>query len=341
MTTTTGAARWPGCGTRTSTTTRGSFDDALLADRAGRRALVVSLAGLLATGAIQAVVVGFSGSVGLLADTIHNVADALTALPIGLAFWAARRPATSRYTFGYGRAEDLAGLAVVMVMAASAAVAAWQAIDRLIHPRPVHDLALVAIAGIVGFAGNELAALYRIRVGTRIGSAALTADGRHARADGLTSLAVAAGAGGVALGWPQADPVIGLLITAAILAVLRGAIRDIYRRLMDAVDPGLTSQIEREIRDMPAILGCDGVRVRWIGHELHAELNITVDGALTVREAHDITEDARHLLLHRVSRLTDAIIHVNPPEGAQAHARTAHHQPERKATGLNGRVLPR
>lgn len=302
-----------------------SLDDALLSDRAARRALVVSLCGLLATGAIQAVVVGFSGSVGLLADTIHNFADALTALPIGLAFWAARRRATSRYTYGYGRAEDLAGLAVVGVMAVSAAVAAWQAIGRLTHPHQVTDLPWVAAAGVVGFAGNELAARYRIRVGTRIGSAALVADGRHARADGFTSLAVVAGAAGVALGWQRADPVIGLLITVAILAVLRGAVRDVYRRLMDAVDPDLTAQIEREAKAIPAVLGCDGVRVRWIGHELHAELNITVDGDLTVRQAHDVTEDARHQLLHQVRRLTDAIIHVNPPESVEAHARTAHH----------------
>ncbi|MCW2936152.1 MAG: cation diffusion facilitator family transporter [Actinomycetia bacterium] len=312
-----------------------SLDDALLADQAGRRALAVSLCGLLATGAIQAVIFGLSDSVGLLADTIHNLADALTALPIGLAFWAARRPATSRYTYGYGRAEDLAGLAVVVVMTVSAAVAAWQAIDRFIHPHQVHDLPWVAAAGVVGFIGNELAARYRIGVGTRIGSAALTADGRHARTDGFTSLAVVAGAAGVALGWPQADPVIGLLITVAILAVLRGAVRDIYRRLMDAVDPALTAQIERETLAIPAVLSCDGVRVRWIGHELHAELNITVDGGLTVRQAHDITEDARHLLLHHVSRLTNAIIHVNPPEGAQAHARTAHHQAARQVRRLD------
>jgi cation diffusion facilitator family transporter len=302
-----------------------SFDDALLADQAGRRALVVSLAGLLATGAVQAVVVGFSGSVGLLADTVHNFADALTALPIGLAFWAARRPPTSRYTYGYGRSEDLAGLAVVAVMTVSAGVAAWQAVNRFIHPQPVHDLPWVAAAGVVGFIGNELAARYRLRVGTRIGSAALVADGRHARTDGFTSLAVVAGAIGVALGWRQADPVIGLLITVAILAVLRGAVRDVYRRLMDAVDPALTAQVEREALSVPAVRGCDGVRIRWIGHELHAELNITVDGDLTVRQAHAVTEDTRHRLLHQVGRLTEAVIHVNPPEGEAAHARTAHH----------------
>jgi cation diffusion facilitator family transporter len=316
-----------------------SFDDALLADRAGRRALVISLAGLLAAGALQAVVVAFSGSVGLLADTVHNFADALTALPIGLAFWAARRPPTRRYTYGYGRSEDLAGLAVVAVMTVSAGLAAWQAVNRFIHPQPVHDLPWVAAAGVVGFIGNELAARYRLRVGTRIGSAALIADGRHARTDGFTSLAVVAGAVGVALGWRQADPVIGLLITVAILAVLRGAVRDVYRRLMDAVDPALTAQVEREALSVPAVRGCDGVRIRWIGHELHAELNIMVDGGLTVRQAHSVTEDTRHRLLHQVGRLAEVIIHVNPPEGEAAHARTAHHGYLSSPTRTGGAAL--
>jgi cation diffusion facilitator family transporter len=310
-----------------------SLDDAVLADRAGGRALAISLAGLLATAIVQAVIVGISGSVGLLADAIHNFADALTAIPIGLAFFVARRPPTRRYTYGYGRAEDLAGLAVVAVMTASAGVAAWQAIDRLAHPQAVHHLAWVAVAGVVGFAGNELAARYRIRVGTRIGSAALVADGHHARTDGFTSLAVVAGAGGVALGWPAADPVVGLVITVAILAVLRGAIRDIYRRLMDAIDPALVGQIEQEVCSVPGITRCDAVRVRWIGHELHAELDLTIDRDLRVSQAHELTETVRHQLLHQVRRLTDATIHVNPDggDGGDAHALTAHHYATRQA----------
>jgi cation diffusion facilitator family transporter len=239
-----------------------SLDEAVLADRAGARAPAISLTGLLVTAAAQAAIVAVSGSVGLLADTIHNFADALTAVPIGLAFWVARRPPTRSYTYGYGRAEDLAGLAVVAVMTASAAIAAWQAIGRLVHPRPVHELIWVTAAGVAGFAGNELAARYRIRIGSRIGSAALVADGHHARTDGFTSLAVVAGAGGVALGWPAADPVVGLMITIAILAVLRGAVRDIYRRLMDAVDPALVEQVENEAVSVPGIRGCDAARVR-------------------------------------------------------------------------------
>jgi len=305
----------------------GTIDGALLADQAGLRTLGISLAVLLGTGLIQVCIVAVSGSVGLLADTIHNIADALTAVPIGLAFRAARRPPTCRYTYGYGRTEDLAGLAVVVVMAASAGTAAWQAVTRLVQPGPLHHLPWVAAAGLIGFAGNEIAARYRISTGKRIGSAALIADGRHASIDGLTSLAVVAGAAGVAAGWHTADPVAGILITGAILAALGGATRGICRRLMDAVDPDLVARIEDTAGVITGVAGCGSIRVRWIGHELYAELDITVSPALTVAQAHELTEITRHRLLHEISRLTDATIHVNPQAHSDAgvHALTAHH----------------
>ena len=197
----------------------------------GMRTLWISLGLLGLTTLIQAAVTALSGSVALLGDTLHNAADALTAVPLGIAFILGRRPPTRRYTYGYGRAEDLAGIAIVLTIAASSALAAYEAITRLIHPHHVSDVIAVAAAALIGFAGNELAARYRVRTGRKIGSAALVADGLHARTDGLTSLAVLLGAGGVALGWNWADPVIGLLITLAILAVLRQAAREIYRRL--------------------------------------------------------------------------------------------------------------
>ncbi len=223
-------------------------DEALEADTDGRRALLLSLGILAATAAIQAIVVVLSGSVALLGDTLHNVADALTAVPLLIAFRLALRPATKRYTYGYGRAEDLAGIFVIAMIALSSALAAYEAIDRLLHPRDVTHLWAVAAAAVVGFAGNELVARYRIRVGRRIGSAALVADGLHARTDGFTSLAVLLGAGGVALGWSWADPVIGLAITVAILGVLRSAVRQVAARLMDgfrAIHPARTPRRRR------------------------------------------------------------------------------------------------
>jgi cation diffusion facilitator family transporter len=221
------------------------IDAVMEASKEGMRTLWISLGVLGVTALVQAAVVALSGSVALLGDTLHNAADALTAVPLGVAFVVGRRPPTRRYTYGFGRSEDLAGIAIVLTIAASSALAAYEAISRLMHPRHVSDLIAVAAAALAGFAGNELVAGYRIRTGRKTGSAALVADGLHARTDGFTSLAVLAGAGGVALGWDWADPVVGLVITVAILAVLRQAAREIYRRLMDAVDPSLAGQAKQ------------------------------------------------------------------------------------------------
>jgi cation diffusion facilitator family transporter len=304
-----------------------SVDQALTGSDSGMRCLVVSLGLLAATAAIQLVIVLFSGSIALLGDTIHNFADALTAVPLAVAFWVQRRPPTRRYTYGYGRAEDLAGAFIVAMIAGSMVLAAWAAVDRLLHPGGVRAVGWVIAAGLVGFAGNELAALYRVRVGRRIGSAALVADGRHARADGVTSLAVVAGAVGVAAGWPEADPVAGLLITVAVLAILRNAARDIYRRLMDSVDPALVGQVERVLSGVDGVQQVKTVRIRWVGHVLQAEATLVSDRDLTLSAAHAISEEAHHRLLHEVPRLGEALIHSDPSGhgGDEPHALTAHH----------------
>lgn len=280
----------------------------------GVRAVKISLLGLAVTALLQLLVVLASGSVALLADTIHNVSDALTAVPLWIAFLIGRRPATRRYTYGYGRAEDLAGLFIIAMITASAVLAAVEAIRRLLHPTPVEHLLWVAMAGLIGFAGNELVAVYRIRIGRQIGSAALVADGLHARTDGLTSLAVVVGAGGVAAGFPLADPIVGLLITVAILAVLRGAVRDIYRRLMDAVDPHLVDRAERTLLATPGVTAVRGVRMRWIGHALHAEADLDIDGGVSVTEAHRLAHDAEHRLTDAVPKLRSAAIHAYPAD---------------------------
>jgi cation diffusion facilitator family transporter len=308
-----------------------AIDSALTASAEGIRALKISLAGLAATAAFQVVIVAVSGSVALLGDTIHNFADALTAVPLGIAFLLGRRRPTKRYTYGYGRSEDLAGIFVVAMIALSSAVAAWEAVQRLLHPQTVHNLGWVAVAGLVGFAGNELVAVYRIRVGRRIGSAALVADGLHARTDGLTSLAVVIGAVGMAAGWRLADPVVGLLITVAILYVLKGAARDIYRRLMDSVEPELVDDVHDVLAAVPGVQAVEAVRIRWIGHELRAEAEIVSDRDLSLAEAHAIAEEAHHRLLHDIRRLGQATIHSSPcgHDGADPHAATSHHFPPR------------
>jgi cation diffusion facilitator family transporter len=277
---------------------------------------------------IQAVVVVFSGSVALLGDTLHNVADALTAIPLGIAFLLGRRPANRRYTYGYGRSEDLAGVVIVAVIATSAFFAGYQAIERLIHPRDVSHLWAVAAAAIVGFAGNELVARYRISVGKKIGSAALVADGLHARTDGFTSLAVLVGAAGLAVGWRWADPVVGLVITVAILFVLKDAALEIYRRLMDAVDPSIVDKVEATLKTTPGVMGVGEVRLRWIGHQLRAECEISVADDTTVVAAHAIAHSAEHELIHAVPRLRSAIVHAEPfsDDGHDHHGLIRHHR---------------
>ena len=300
-----------------------AIDSALQSSARGIRAVKISLVGLGVTAVLQLVIVVFSGSVALLADTIHNFSDALTAVPLWIAFLLGRRAATRRYTYGYGRAEDLAGLFVIAMIALSAVVAAWQAIDRLLHPAPVANLGWVALAGLLGFLGNEAVAIFRIREGSAIGSAALVADGHHARTDGLTSLAVLVGAGGVALGWQWADPVVGLAITVAILLVLRTAARDVFRRLMDGIEPELLAQAEATLAAVPGVGGVRRVRMRWIGHEIHADAALEVDPALTLIEAHSLAHRCQDQLINAVPRLQGATIQAYPCADAAAAKPTA------------------
>lgn len=291
-----------------------SVDDTLESTAAGIRTVKISLLVLGLTALIQIVIVVLSGSVALAADTIHNFADALTAVPLWIAFALGAKPATRRYTYGFGRVEDLAGSFVVAMITMSAIIAGYEAIARLIHPQQIEHVGWVALAGLVGFIGNEWVALYRIRVGHRIGSAALIADGLHARTDGFTSLAVLCSAGGVALGFPLADPIVGLLITAAILAVLRTAARDVFRRLLDGVDPAMVDAAEQALAARPGVQAVRSVRMRWIGHRLHADAELDVDPALDLAQAHRIAHDAEHELTHTVPKLTTALIHAYPAE---------------------------
>ncbi|MEV5412045.1 cation diffusion facilitator family transporter [Thermopolyspora sp. NPDC052614] len=297
-------------------------DAALESSSRGLRVLAISFAVLMATALVQATIVAASGSVALLGDTLHNFADALTAVPLAIAFSLGRRAATRRFTYGYGRAEDLAGIVIVALIALSAGMAGYEAVKRLIAPEDVQALGLVAAAGVVGFLGNEWVARYRIKVGREIGSAALVADGLHARTDGFTSLAVLLGAGGSALGFPLADPLVGLLITVAICFVLRDAAREIYHRLMDAVDPELIAQAEQILSGVPGVERVGAVRLRWIGHALRAEVEIAVRHELSLIAAHAVAVEAEHRLIHELPCLRAATVHADPdgPADIDHHA---------------------
>ena len=300
-------------------------DRALEASREGVRALKLSMVGLGATALLQAAVVVVSGSVALLSDTLHNLSDAGTALPLLVAFRLGRRRPSRRFSYGLGRAEDLAGLVVVAMIAASAVLAGWQAIDHLRNPAPIEHLGLVAAAALIGALGNEAVALYRIRVGRRIGSAALVADGLHARTDALTSLAVLVGAAGVAIGWDWADPAVGLLIAGVIVVVLFQALAGVGERLLDGVDPALVEQASVAVASVPGVQGVGQVRARWVGHRLQAEVRMTVDRDLDVATAHDLAERAQIGMLDALPVLDAAIVHVDPCDhaGTDPHARSA------------------
>jgi Co/Zn/Cd efflux system component len=186
----------------------GLVDRSIVRSRAGLKAVSLSLGVLGGTALVQAAILVLTGSVALLADLIHNVGDALTAVPLAIAFFLR--------SF---RAETLAGVAVVFAIFVSACVALYESIERLINPQDLSHLWVLAAAGVVGFVGNELAAQVRLRAGTRLSSPALIADGNHARVDGFVSLGVVASAIVVALGARVGDPIIGLLITVVILKI--------------------------------------------------------------------------------------------------------------------------
>lgn len=305
----------------------GVVDPVLATTERGIWAIKWSFVILGATAALQLGIVMLSGSVALLADTIHNVGDAATAVPLWIAFLFAQRRASARFTYGFGRVEDLAGIIVVLIIVCSAVVAGYEAVNRLLHPQSIALLGWVAAAGVIGFVGNEWVAVFRIRVGREIDSVALIADGYHARTDGLTSLAVVLGALGVWLGFPAADPLIGLVITAMIFGIVWQSTKVVFTRLLDGVDPAVIEEIRHAVQHTPEVQEVTQVRARWLGHRLHAELNITVSPDLSVAQGHAIATEVRHQLLHHLPHLANAIIHVDPLDASgEEHHRVAEHR---------------
>jgi cation diffusion facilitator family transporter len=306
--------------------THGTIDPGLLTTEHGIWAVKWSLIILTATALFQVIIVFLSGSVALLADTIHNVADAATAIPLWIAFTWARRQPSRRFTYGYGRVEDVAGVMVVLTILFSTVVAGYESINRLLHPQSIEHLWAVTIASIIGFAGNELVAIFRIRVGKQINSAALVADGYHARVDGLTSLGVLFSAVGVWLGYPLTDPIIGLVITVAILPIVWESGKAVFTRLLDGVDPEVIEEITHAINHAEGVRDVTEVRLRWSGHRLHAEINLAVSPKLSVAEGHAIAVEARHQLMHSLPYLSNVNIHIDPEHlSGELHHRIIDH----------------
>ena len=321
-----GALHLPGYG---HSHDRPTSSDPLYTNELGIRTVKWALLALGITTVLQVIIYLSSGSVALLADTVHNLGDALNSVPLWIAFVLARRAANRRYTYGYGRAEDVAGLLIVLSIAFSAGYILWESIQKFINPEPLTNLPWVAAAALIGFLGNELVAILQITVGRRIGSEAMITDGRHARADGLTSLAVLLAVGGTWLGFPILDPIIGTLIGVAIVFITRDAIIAMWYRLMDAVDPELIERAEAVVGKHPAVKNVRRLRMRWVGHRLHAESVVAISPDLTTAQADAIVDDIVHDLHHALPNLSDATVAVEAwSESGQPLARkAAHHQP--------------
>ena len=306
--------------------THGVIDPSITTTDRGIWAVKWSFIGLMITALLQVGVVALSGSVALLADTIHNFGDAATAIPLWIAFILVRRKPSRRFTYGYGRVEDLAGVLILLIILFSAIVAGYESINRFFNPQPITYLGAVVVASIFGFFGNEAVAIFRIRVGKEIGSVALVADGYHARVDGLTSLAVLLGAVGVWLGFPLADPIIGLVITVTIFRIVWQSAQAIFTRLLDGVEPEVIDEIEHAAGHVSQVEGVTDVRVRWLGHRLHAEVNVTVNPDLSIEQGHQIAVEVRHQLMHHLGYLSNAVIHLDPANApGELHHRLFEH----------------
>jgi cation diffusion facilitator family transporter len=292
--------------------THGVVDATIATSKRGIWAIKWSFVILAVTAALQFGVVVASGSIALLADTIHNIGDAVTAVPLWIAFRLASRSPSARFTYGLGRVEDLAGVIIVGIILMSAIVAGWEAVNRLLYPYPITFVGAVAAAGVIGFLGNEGCAIFRIRVGREIDSAALIADGYHARTDGLTSLAVVVGAVGVWLGFSLADPIIGLLITIAIFGIVWQSAKAVFTRLLDGVDPHVVADIQYAARHVSEVSEVLDVRARWLGHRLIAELDVAIDGRTSVQEAEAVSKKIEHELIEHLPELSMGRVIVRP-----------------------------
>jgi len=313
----------------------------------GLRAVRLSAVGLGLTAAVEFAFVAASGSVALLADALHNLGDVFTTATLWIAFVVGRRQPDRGYTFGYARAEDVAGVLVVLAIAASAAVALWESLHKLLGGEvpALRSPGWALAAALVGVAGNEAVAQYKLRVGRRINSVPLEADGRHSRVDGLASLGAAVGIAAAWAGWPAADPIAGLLLAGVIVWVLVAAARDVLARLLDRVDGEVVDRIEHAAGSVPGAEAVHAVRARWVGRSLHVMVHTDVDPDLPLRDAHALGERIRHAIFHAVPGVAAVDLHLDPAglDEHDSHGETMHHRGElrpprtpRPGSGVSG-----
>lgn len=285
-------------------------DRAFLDNRLAVRTVWIALIALGLTTALQIVIYIASGSVALLADTVHNLGDALNSIPLLFAFYVARRAANKRYTYGYGRLEDIAGVFIVISIGFSAAYIIYESVQRLLNPLPLANLEWIALASLVGFVGNELVALMQIRVGRRIGSDAMIADGQHALIDGLTSLAVLIAVIGTLIGVPILDPIVGVVIGFAIVGITWNAIKAVWYRMMDAVDPHLVAHVEAHARGVDGVEEVLALRLRWVGHRMYGVMKVAVAADTTLEASGEIVQAIQHEAQHVIPQLEELTVQV-------------------------------
>ena len=285
-------------------------DRAFLDNLLAVRTVWIALIALGLTTALQVVIYIASNSVALLADTVHNLGDALNSIPLLFAFYIARRAANKRYTYGYGRLEDIAGVFIVISIGFSAAYILYESIQRLLNPLPLENLEWIALASLVGFVGNELVAMMQIRVGRRIGSDAMIADGQHALIDGLTSLAVLIAVIGTLIGLPILDPIVGVVIALAIVGITWNAIKAIWYRMMDAVDPHLVEHVEEHVLGLNGVLALDTLRLRWVGHRMYGVAKVRVAADTSLAGGQAIVRAVQHEAGHVIPQLEELTVQL-------------------------------
>ncbi len=272
------------------------------------RAIVTSSAGLTVTSLLELAVALLSGSVALLADALHNLGDVFTTVGIYFGFRMSRRVATTRFPYGYGRSEDLAGVVVVAAIWISAGVAFYQSYEKLVSGTPTTDLTLGMAAAVIGIVGNQIVARYKSRVGREINSAPLIVDAKHSLLDSAASAGALVGLVGVALGFPQADPIAGFAIGLLIVHIGIDAARDVADRLMDANDIDVTKAAERLAIAVPGVEAVGDVRARWLGREVEVRLAITLAPHLALSDASDICSQVERRVRSDLPEVRDVVV---------------------------------
>ncbi|MBI2773218.1 MAG: cation transporter [Chloroflexi bacterium] len=272
------------------------------------RANLISSGGLTLTSLFELAIALVSGSVALLVDALHNLADSYTTVAIYFGFRMSRRAATSRYPYGFGRAEDVAGVVIVVAIWSSAALAFYQTYEKFVSGSPTTHLTLGMVAAVIGIAGNQIAGRYKIRVGREIKSVPLIVDGKHSLLDAVSSAGALVGLVGVGLGFPQADPIAGVAIGLLIVHIGIDATKEVAARLMDANDEELARAAATIASTVPGVTGVNDVRARWLGREVELRVGLQLAPEMSLRGADQVSEQVRQGLREQIADVRDIVV---------------------------------